>query len=78
MTNKSKFHQIREDDINFHMEMIARKHLSIETLEERKMDDLDFHNVSVWGVKAALRAAYDFGYRTGCTDPCPIDEVNAD
>jgi len=77
MTNKSKFHQTREDDINFRMEMIARKHLSIETLEERKMDDLDFHSVSVWGVKAALRAAYDLGYKTGCVDPCPIDEVQA-
>ena len=40
---------------------IAEEHLFIETLEERKMDDLDFHNVSVWGVKAALQAAYEAG-----------------
>jgi len=26
---------------------IARKHLFIETLEERKSDSLDFHDVSV-------------------------------
>ena len=40
---------------------IARRHLRIETLETRHSDSLDFHDVSVWGVKAALRAAYDLG-----------------
>ena len=40
---------------------IAQKHLFIETLEERKSDSLDFHEVSVWGVKAALEAAYAAG-----------------
>jgi len=40
---------------------IAEKHLFIETLEERKSDSLDFHEVSVWGVKAALEAAYAAG-----------------
>jgi hypothetical protein len=40
---------------------LARKHLFIETLEERKRDCLDFHNVSVWGVQAALEAAYAAG-----------------
>lgn len=40
---------------------IARKHLFIETLEERKSDSLDFHNVSVWGVERALSAAYQAG-----------------
>ncbi len=40
---------------------IAEKHLFIETLEERKSDSLDFHEVSVWGVKAALKAAYAAG-----------------
>jgi len=40
---------------------IAKKHLFIETLEERKNDSLDFHEVSVWGVKAALEAAYAAG-----------------
>jgi hypothetical protein len=36
---------------------IAREHLHIETLETRGSDSLDFHDVSVWGVKAALQAA---------------------
>ena len=40
---------------------IAEKHLFIETLEERKSVSLDFHEVSVWGVKAALEAAYAAG-----------------
>jgi hypothetical protein len=40
---------------------IAREHLRIETLETRKSDNLDFHDVSVWGVKAALQAAYTLG-----------------
>lgn len=40
---------------------IAASQLGIETLEERKSDALDFHTVSVWTVKAALRAAYEAG-----------------
>src|SRR5208337_4662916 len=40
---------------------IARKHLFIETLEERKLDRLDFHEVSVWSVQDALLAAYQAG-----------------
>ena len=40
---------------------IAQKHLFIETLETRKSDSLDFHDVSVWGVKEALFAAYQAG-----------------
>jgi hypothetical protein len=40
---------------------VARLHLRIETLETRRSDSLDFHDVSVWAVKAALHAAYDLG-----------------
>ena len=40
---------------------IAQKHLHVETLEERKSDSLDFHEVSVWGIKDALEAAYAAG-----------------
>jgi hypothetical protein len=40
---------------------IARKHLLIETLEERHSDSLDFHDVNVVGVKDALLAAYRAG-----------------
>jgi len=41
------------------LEQIAAEYLGIETLATRKSDSLDFHEVSVWGLKAALEAAYD-------------------
>jgi hypothetical protein len=44
---------------------IARRDLLIETLERRKRDALDFHDVSVWGVEAALIAAYEAGREAG-------------
>ena len=44
---------------------IAQDHLSIETLETRHRDALDFHDVSVWGVKSALMAAYQAGLAAG-------------
>ena len=37
---------------------IARWILNIPTLATRKMDSLDFHEVSVWQVFAALRLAH--------------------
>jgi len=40
---------------------IAQEHLFIDTLETRNSDSLDFHDVSVWGVKEALIAAYQAG-----------------
>lgn len=41
--------------------VIAREHLDIETLETRRSDSLDFHDVAVWSVKEALLAAYQAG-----------------
>jgi len=43
------------------LEKIAQKHLRIETLEERHSDRLDFHDVAVWQIEAALKAAYEAG-----------------
>jgi hypothetical protein len=40
---------------------IARRHLGIKTLDERKSDGLDFYDLSVWQVQEALRAAYRAG-----------------
>ncbi len=37
---------------------IAESVLDMETLETRLSDSLDFHDLSVWSVKAALEAAY--------------------
>tara|TARA_B100000609_G_C17120974_1_gene384945 strand:- start:52 stop:234 length:183 start_codon:yes stop_codon:yes gene_type:complete len=43
------------------IEEIARKELLIETLDVQGLDDLDFHECSVIGIKAALIAAYEAG-----------------
>jgi PIN domain nuclease of toxin-antitoxin system len=40
---------------------IAKQVLNVETLETRKMDSLDFHDVAVWQLKKALEAAYRAG-----------------
>ena len=40
---------------------IAQQHLGIETLETRKSNRLDFHEVAVWNLKVALEAAYRAG-----------------
>ena len=40
---------------------IAKEHLDIHTFETRRSDSLDFHEVSVWGAHAALKAAYEAG-----------------
>jgi len=42
-------------------EQIAKEHLQVETLETRNSDSLDFYDVSVWGIAAALEAAYQAG-----------------
>jgi len=43
------------------IEVIAKKHLRLETLEERKSDSLDFHELSVWQIREALLADYEAG-----------------
>lgn len=42
---------------------IASDYLNIKTLATRKSDSLDFYDVAVWQVKAALEAAYHAGAR---------------
>jgi hypothetical protein len=45
---------------------IATKHFhSIETLETRKSDRLDFHDVAVWAIRAALEDAHEAGRISG-------------
>ena len=50
--------RVRLDQI---LEHIAQTKLQIPTLREQKSDSLDFHEVSVWGLKRALQAAYEAG-----------------
>jgi hypothetical protein len=42
-------------------ERIAREVLMIETLDERRSDALDFHDLSVGWIRKALEAAYEAG-----------------
>ena len=50
------------------LQQIALDHLFIDTLETRNSDRLDFHEVSVWGVKSALIAAYEAGRQAAKQD----------
>ena len=40
---------------------IAATILNLETLDTRKSDRLDFHELSVWQIKKALEAAFTAG-----------------
>jgi len=51
------------------LQQIAQEHLLIETLETRRSDRLDFHDVAVWGVKSALLAAFEAGRQAALNDP---------
>ncbi|MCK0171400.1 hypothetical protein MWU53_10060 [Aliiroseovarius sp. S1123] len=43
---------------------IAAKHFhSIETLETRNRDRLDFHDVAIWSIRTALEEAFEAGRR---------------
>ena len=44
------------------LEGIARNVLRMETLETRKSDSLDFHDLAVWTIRQALVMAYDSGF----------------
>jgi hypothetical protein len=55
---------VRTARIDRTLTAIAQQHLGVETLATRKADSLDFHEVSVWNIKAALEAAYAAGAQT--------------
>ena len=44
---------------------IATRHFFVETLETRNSDQLDFHDVAVWAMRAALEDASETGRRAG-------------
>jgi hypothetical protein len=45
---------------------IAQRQFRIETLETRNWDGLDFHDVAVWALRAALEETFDAGRSAGC------------
>ena len=56
----------------------AKVELLLETLETRKNDGLDFHQIPVWSIRDLVRHAFEAGYheglqtgyRQGRTDAC--------
>jgi hypothetical protein len=54
---------------------IACEQLGISTLKRRRSDALDFHNVAVWQLKAALTAAFEAGARAAGSAPEPAHEL---
>lgn len=44
------------------LEIATRHFHTIETLETRNCDRLDFHDVAVWAIRAALNEAYAAGF----------------
>ncbi|HQS00545.1 hypothetical protein [Polaromonas sp.] len=47
------------------LDHIAQTILGLETLDTRNSDRLDFHDVAVWNIKAALQAAFEAGQQAG-------------
>ena len=47
------------------LDHIAQNLLGLETLDTRKSDRLDFHDLAVWNIKAALQAAFEAGQQAG-------------
>ena len=45
------------------LQQIAQKHLGLETLQTQKSDRLDFHDLAVWSIEAALKAAFEAGQK---------------
>ncbi|MFN3615398.1 MAG: DUF6900 domain-containing protein [Rubrimonas sp.] len=50
---------------------IAPRQFHLETLETRNWDRLDFHDVAVWAIRAALEEAFEAGRRTGPAETHP-------
>lgn len=63
MKNKQAREQKRREQAETRAAFIAKQVLGIETLQERGRDQLDFHDVSVVGLREALVLAYQMGCR---------------
>jgi len=50
---------------------IATRHFFVETLETRNSDQLDFHDVAVWAMRAALEDAFEAGRIAGAKAMLP-------
>lgn len=52
---------------------IAKEHLNIATLQTQGSDSLDFHDCAVWGLEAALQAAFEAGAACAKDEALPAD-----
>lgn len=59
--NNNTMTKRQEEKLNALLTEIAKEELLVETLEKRWSDNLDFYDVSVWGIKRALERAYEAG-----------------
>lgn len=50
--------------LNKIISQIAAEKLGLDTLETRHSDSLDFHDLAVWSIKAALIEAFQAGQRS--------------
>ena len=61
---KTKLTKRQQEKLNALFTEIAQEELFVETLERRWSDNLDFHDVAVWGIKKALERAYEAGQQS--------------
>lgn len=54
----------QQEKLNALLTEIAKEELFVETLVKRWSDNLDFYDVSVWGIKRALERAYEAGQKS--------------
>lgn len=54
----------QQEKLNALLTVIAQEELLVDTLETRMSDNLDFYDVSVWGIKRALERAYEAGQQS--------------
>lgn len=47
------------------LDHIAQTILGLENLDTRNSDRLDFHDLAVWNIKAALQAGFEAGQQAG-------------
>ena len=66
MTEATKTESSAPDALIFE---IATRHFFIEMLETRNRDRLDFHDVAVWSIRAALEEAFEAGRSAAETTP---------
>jgi RNase adaptor protein for sRNA GlmZ degradation len=62
--NKRRSQVMNTQKLEQLLNQIAAEHLHIDTLATRNSDRLDFHEVSVWGLKEALQAAFTAGQQS--------------